>query len=80
MVFKYKGNAVIVTDMGGQQQERAKWGAVVAQASTVMFVASLCEWDQRMREDSAKIRMADSLALFEQVVADMSADQTVRSP
>jgi hypothetical protein len=47
-------------------------------ATTIVFVCSLCEWDQKMREDEARNRFSDSLQLFETLVTNMRQEQNVR--
>uniref|UniRef100_A0A0W0G318 Benzoate 4-monooxygenase cytochrome p450 n=1 Tax=Moniliophthora roreri TaxID=221103 RepID=A0A0W0G318_MONRR len=53
-----------VFDCGGQRAERKKWRHCAEQASVVVFVASLSEYDQVLVEDPAMNRMIESQILF----------------
>jgi guanine nucleotide-binding protein G(i) subunit alpha len=56
-----------VTDVGGQRSERKKWLNVFESVSVLLFLASLAEYDQRLREDEAVSRLEESLTLFETI-------------
>uniref|UniRef100_A0A0W0GCB4 Uncharacterized protein n=1 Tax=Moniliophthora roreri TaxID=221103 RepID=A0A0W0GCB4_MONRR len=56
-----------VFDVGGQRSERKKWIHCFPDASIVVFVASLSEYDQVLMEDPSINRLSESLILFEAV-------------
>ncbi len=55
-------------DVGGQRGERKKWIHCFGDATAVMFVTSLAEYDQHLVEDPCRNRMVESLALFEMIL------------
>lgn len=76
-VFSYKGSRFRVVDAGGQRSERRRWQDLIASSTCVLFVSSLTEWDQRLREDFSQSRMEESLHLWAEltdVVARTHAD------
>lgn len=73
-VFTYKNTAFRVVDLGGQRSERREWESALAKATNVLFVASLCEWDQKLREDFTQSRMRETLHIFEALVKDPASD------
>lgn len=58
-----KTNFVFV-DVGGQRNERRKWLHCSKDATLVLFVASISEFDQPLYEDSSSDRMKESLKVF----------------
>jgi len=54
-------------DVGGQQSERRKWIHCFENVTGVLFVSSLCGYNEKMWEDSDKNRMVDSLELFKNI-------------
>ncbi|ESK84355.1 guanine nucleotide-binding protein subunit alpha [Moniliophthora roreri MCA 2997] len=62
-----EGETYRVFDVGGQRSERKKWIHCFPDASIVVFVASLSEYDQVLMEDPSINRLSESLILFEAV-------------
>jgi len=56
-----------MVDVGGQRTERRKWIHCFDSVTSVLFCASLAEYDQRLREDSSQNRMIESLQLFGEI-------------
>ena len=69
-VFTYKKVAFRVVDLGGQRSERREWQAALDKASNALFVTSLCEWDQKLREDFNQSRMRETMHIFDALVND----------
>ncbi|CAM9176654.1 unnamed protein product [Phaeothamnion confervicola] len=59
-----------VVDVGGQRNERRKWIHQFDDVKAIVFLASLAGYNQTMYEDEGKIRLQESLELFEQVVSN----------
>lgn len=53
-----------VIDVGGQRMERPKWN-LTGEITAVLFVCSLIEYDQVLREDLKQNRLKESLNLFD---------------
>ena len=51
-------------DVGGQRNERKKWIHCFDDATAVIFVAALSEYDQALFEDSSANRMTEAVDLF----------------
>jgi len=56
-----------MVDVGGQRTERRKWIHCFEGVTSVLFCASLAEYDQRLREDGSQNRMIESLQLFGEI-------------
>lgn len=69
-IFTYKDTPFRVTDLGGQRSERREWQAALQKASSILFVCSLCEWDQKLREDFNQSRMMETQHIFKSLVED----------
>ena len=54
-------------DVGGQRNERRKWIHCFDNVDSVVFVASLSEFDQKLYEDETKNRLDEALELFQQI-------------
>mmetsp|Transcript_4470 Transcript_4470/g.7645 ORF Transcript_4470/g.7645 Transcript_4470/m.7645 type:complete len:355 (+) Transcript_4470:227-1291(+) len=65
--FNVKSVKLRMMDVGGQRNERRKWIHCFEGVTSVLFVASLSEYDQMLFEDSSKNRLSESLELFEEV-------------
>uniref|UniRef100_A0A8C2IYQ7 Uncharacterized protein n=1 Tax=Cyprinus carpio TaxID=7962 RepID=A0A8C2IYQ7_CYPCA len=57
-----------IVDVGGQRGQRRKWVHCFENVTSVIFVASLSEYDQVLEEDSRVNRMKESLSLFYVVI------------
>ncbi|XP_056614125.1 guanine nucleotide-binding protein subunit alpha-11-like [Triplophysa dalaica] len=53
-----------IVDVGGQRGERKKWIHCFENVTSIMFLASLSEYDQRLEETNKDNRMQESLSLF----------------
>jgi len=85
-----------VFDVGGQRSERRKWIHCFENLNAVVFMVSLSEYDQVLREDESVNRMQESLVLFDSICnsrwfvrtsmilflnkMDLLADKISRSP
>ncbi|XP_041988590.1 guanine nucleotide-binding protein G(f) subunit alpha [Aricia agestis] len=54
-------------DVGGQRGERKKWIQVFEGIHAIWFMVACSDFDQTLREDHTQNRLAESLALFEDV-------------
>jgi len=66
--FAYRQSTFALYDVGGQRSERKKWIHCFEGVTAILFIASLSEYDQLMKEDETRNRLDDSLALFEAIV------------
>jgi len=66
--FAYRQATFALFDVGGQRSERKKWIRCFENVTAILFIASLSEYDQTMKEDEVRNRLDDSLALFEAIV------------
>jgi hypothetical protein len=62
--FKYQKAPIRVIDVGGQRMERPKWN-LTGDITAVIFVCSLTEYNQVLREDVKQNRLKESLNLFD---------------
>ncbi|KAI6234629.1 G-protein alpha subunit [Aphelenchoides fujianensis] len=62
--FDLKGLTFRVIDVGGQRSERKKWIHCFDNVNAIIFISSLSEYDQTLREDNCTNRMQESLKLF----------------
>ncbi|XP_041085079.1 guanine nucleotide-binding protein subunit alpha-11-like [Polyodon spathula] len=53
-----------IVDVGGQKSERRKWIHCFENVTSLMFLASLSEYDQVLEENESDNRMEESKALF----------------
>ena len=58
----------MIIDVGGQRTERKKWIHSFENVNTLLFFASLSEFDQKLEEDPRVNRMHESLRLFKEVI------------
>ena len=66
--FTFKKSSFHVTDLGGQRSERRRWLEALQAASAVIFVSSLCEFDQPLPEDAESTRFAETSSLFTELL------------
>jgi len=76
-VFTYKDTRFRVTDVGGQRAQRRIWSDVINSSNAVLFMASLTEWDQQLREDRDRNRIVESFALFAEVAQESASSKVV---
>ncbi|XP_068563355.1 guanine nucleotide-binding protein subunit alpha-15.1 [Cebidichthys violaceus] len=62
--FTIKNITLRIVDVGGQKSERRKWIHCFENVTSLMFLASLSEYDQVLEERETINRMHESLALF----------------
>ncbi|XP_059425578.1 guanine nucleotide-binding protein subunit alpha-11-like isoform X1 [Carassius carassius] len=53
-----------IVDVGGQKSERRKWIHCFENVTSLIFLASLSEYDQVLEENNKENRMKESLSLF----------------
>ena len=63
-------------DVGGQRNERRKWLHALSDAKALVWTAGLSEYQQVLYEDPSKIRMLESLELFEKWASNAQFAQT----
>lgn len=96
ITFRVQGLSYKVFDVGGQRSERRKWIHCFENLNAVIFMVSLSEYDQVLREDESVNRMQESLVLFDSICnskwfiktamilflnkMDLLADKVTRSP
>lgn len=57
-----------IVDVGGQKSERRKWIHCFENVTSLIFLASLSEYDQVLEERETINRMVESLSLFEIII------------
>lgn len=57
-------------DVGGQRSERRKWLHFFDNVTSVIFLASLSEYDQKLSEDQTTNRLKESLELYRGIVGN----------
>lgn len=62
--FKIKNITLRIVDVGGQKSERRKWIHCFENVTSLIFLASLSEYDQVLEERETTNRMHESLSLF----------------
>ncbi|XP_064186434.1 guanine nucleotide-binding protein subunit alpha-11-like [Anguilla rostrata] len=62
--FKVTNVTLRIVDVGGQKSERRKWIHCFENVMSLIFLASLSEYDQVLEEQETENRMRESLALF----------------
>ncbi|KAK5608818.1 hypothetical protein CRENBAI_019845 [Crenichthys baileyi] len=62
--FTIKNITLRIVDVGGQKSERRKWIHCFENVTSLIFLASLSEYDQVLEERETINRMHESLALF----------------
>ena len=67
-IFVLKDAIFRMLDVGGQRSERRKWIHCFESVCTIVFIASCSEYDQSLIEEEGMNRMAESVALFEQII------------
>ncbi|XP_002667410.3 guanine nucleotide-binding protein subunit alpha-15 isoform X1 [Danio rerio] len=62
--FNFEKMILRIVDVGGQRGQRKKWIHCFENVTSLIFVASLSEYDQRLEENNKDNRMLESLSLF----------------
>ncbi|XP_061093322.1 guanine nucleotide-binding protein subunit alpha-11-like [Conger conger] len=62
--FKMEKIFLRIVDVGGQKSERRKWIHCFENVMSLIFLASLSEYDQVLEEQETENRLEESLALF----------------
>ncbi|XP_065103025.1 guanine nucleotide-binding protein subunit alpha-15-like [Paramisgurnus dabryanus] len=57
-----------IVDVGGQKSERKKWIHCFENVTSLIFLASLSEYDQVLEENDKENRMKESLSLFYTII------------
>lgn len=65
--FKIKDALFHMFDVGGQRNQRYKWIQCFNDATAIVFVAAISEFNQTLREDEDKNRFQESLDLFRNI-------------
>lgn len=63
-MFDIKRVQLKVIDVGGQRKERRKWISCFDNVTSIIFLASLSDYDLRLQESATTNRMRESLDLF----------------
>eukprot|EP01102_Stenamoeba_stenopodia_P019393 TRINITY_DN7309_c0_g1_i1.p1 TRINITY_DN7309_c0_g1~~TRINITY_DN7309_c0_g1_i1.p1 ORF type:complete len:353 (-),score=65.16 TRINITY_DN7309_c0_g1_i1:36-1094(-) len=75
-VYSFDDMTFRMIDVGGQRSERRKWIHYFEGVTSVLFVSSLSEYDQTLREDNTHNRMKESLTLFGEICKNPVFQQT----
>eukprot|EP00732_Lithocolla_globosa_P005834 Lithocolla_globosa_v1_NODE_6329_length_1103_cov_7.305344.p1 type:complete len:345 gc:universal NODE_6329_length_1103_cov_7.305344:1041-7(-) len=67
-LFEKGGKTFHVFDVGGQRSERRKWMHHFSDVHSVLFVTSLSEYNQTLREDENTNRTTESIKLFKETI------------
>jgi len=67
MQFPVNSYQFIITDTGGQRNERKKWAHTFDGTDIIIFMCALNEYSKTLFEDGATNRMTDSIKLFDEV-------------
>lgn len=76
-IFTYKKSTFRVIDLGGQRTERRRWLEALQSTTAVIFVSSLCEFDQRLREDFDASRFLETIHLFTELLENNIQDKCI---
>lgn len=75
-VFRFQDLSFRMVDVGGQRSERRKWIHCFGEVTAILFVSSLSEYDQFLREEDSQPRMHESLLLFDEICNSVWFSQT----
>lgn len=65
--FKFQDLEIKMVDVGGQRSERRKWASCFENVTSILYICSLSEYDQFLREEDSQPRMHESLLLFDEI-------------
>lgn len=74
--FLIKENEFRMYDVGGQRNARKKWIHCFENVTSVIFVAALSDYDQKLYEDNTTNRMVEALNLFEDILSSKWFERT----
>lgn len=66
-IFKFQDLEIKMVDVGGQRSERRKWTNCFDAVTAILYICSLSEYDQYLREEDTQMRMHESLLLFDEI-------------
>jgi len=66
-MFKFQDLEIKMVDVGGQRSERRKWASCFDSVTAILYICSLSEYDQYLREEDTQPRMHESIFLFEEI-------------
>jgi GTPase SAR1 family protein len=66
--FEFQSSKFLLVDVGGQRNERKKWINCFDGVSAMIFVTSLCSYEQVLFEDINTNGMTEALNLFDETV------------
>eukprot|EP00300_Choanocystis_sp_HF-7_P022698 c22144_g1_i1.p1 GENE.c22144_g1_i1~~c22144_g1_i1.p1 ORF type:complete len:344 (+),score=-20.94 c22144_g1_i1:71-1102(+) len=69
--FQFHGWKFRLIDVGGQRNERKKWIHCFEGVTALLYVASIIEYDQVLREDNSTNRMVESIQMFRELVTSV---------
>ncbi|CEP02262.1 G-protein alpha subunit [Plasmodiophora brassicae] len=64
-----EGLMMRAVDVGGQRSERRKWISVFDNATAIMYVTAISDYDRTLQEDNKTSRLYESLEVFEELCA-----------
>ncbi|CAF1085986.1 unnamed protein product [Adineta ricciae] len=67
--FQFSHVQLRIVDVGGQKTERRKWIHCFDNVTSIIFLASLIEYDQYVDDSTGMILMEESLALFHVILS-----------
>lgn len=68
VLFELKGLTFRVIDVGGQRSERKKWIHCFDNVNAIIFISSLSEYDQTLREDNCTVSFIQMSSIFNKEV------------
>jgi GTPase SAR1 family protein len=74
--FAFQDLSFKMVDVGGQRSERRKWIHCFESVTAILYVCSLSEYDQYLREDETQLRMHESLLLFDEICNNQAFRKT----
>lgn len=66
--FQFAHVGLRIVDVGGQKSERRKWIHCFDNVTSIIFLASVIEYDQFVEDQPGQILMEESLALFQVIL------------
>lgn len=66
-IFNFEYMKIKIIDVSGQRSERRKWIHCFDNISAILYISSLNEYDQYLRENKKQMRMHESILLFDEI-------------